>query len=414
MTRTTIRIGAAALGILLAVAACHQDELFRPYPNGPLDPLFTRYVSMGNSITAGFQSAGINDSTQLQAYPVLLARQMQTPFFVPLMTRIPNGPQGCPPPIDTLFRPTGPHRLGNGTASTCGLRALQPVPPPYINNVAVPGAAVLDLITNLGPGTSSNALTTFFLGGLTQTQMMQRVHPTFVTVWIGNNDVLGAATSGGDTTKITDTSTFKTEYGRILDSLNAAQVTGGVLIGVANVTLIPFFSKGSTYWAIKNGLVPGAAFPPNFAVDNTCAPYAAGGIGDSVLVSFQFGIPLVAAAAANPAVQDTLHCTEVQNVSPPEFRKLARTVVSYNTFISGQAAARGYAYFDPNALFTSLPPGSIPAFPSISGAASVTTPFGAFFSRDGVHPSAASHKLVANALIGVINLQYGSHVPAIP
>src|SRR6267378_7858653 len=130
MTRTTIRIGAAALGILLAVAACHQDELFRPYPNGPLDPLFTRYVSMGNSITAGFQSAGINDSTQLQAYPVLLARQMQTPFFVPLMTRIPNGPQGCPPPIDTLFRPTGPHRLGNGTASTCGLRALQPVPPP--------------------------------------------------------------------------------------------------------------------------------------------------------------------------------------------------------------------------------------------------------------------------------------------
>src|SRR5467141_548514 len=207
--------------------------------------------------------------------------------------------------------------------------------------------------------------------------MMQRVHPTFVTVWTGNNDVLGAATSGGDTTKITDTSTFKTEYGRILDSLNAAQVTGGVLIGVANVTLIPFFSKGSTYWAIKNGLVPGTAFPPNVAVDNTCAPYAAGGIGDSVLVSFQSGIPLVAAAAANPAVQDTLHCTEVQNVSPPEFRKLARTVVSYNTFISGQAAARGYAYFDPNALFTSLPPGSIPAFPSISGAASVTTPFGA-------------------------------------
>ncbi len=410
MTRTTIRIGAAALGTLLAVAACHQDELFRPYPNGPLDPMFARYVSMGNSITAGFQSAGINDSTQLQAYPVLLARQMQTPFFVPLMAR-----PGCPPPIDTLFRASGvPHRVGGGTATTCALRASQAVPPPYLNNVAVPGAAVLDLITNLGPGTGSNALTTFFLGGLTQIQAMQRADPTFVTVWIGNNDVLGAATSGGDTTKITDTTTFKTEYGQILDSLDRTQVRGGVLIGVANVTLIPFLSKGSTYWAIKNGLVPGAAFPPNFAVDNTCAPYALGGIGDSVLVSFQFGIPLVAAAAANPAVQDTLHCTEVQNVSPPEFRKLARTVTAYNIFISAQASARGYAYFDPNALFTALPAGSIPAFPTTSGAASVTAPFGAYFTRDGVHPSAAAHKLVANALIGVITAQYGAHIPAIP
>src|SRR2546425_4897788 len=113
MTRTTIRIGAAALGILLAVAACHQDELFRPYPNGPLDPLFTRYVSMGNSITAGYQSGGINDSTQLQSYAVLLARQGQTPFFVPLIAQ-----PRCPPPFRSLYTaprapPISPHpRLG--------------------------------------------------------------------------------------------------------------------------------------------------------------------------------------------------------------------------------------------------------------------------------------------------------------
>src|SRR6266699_7119116 len=98
MTRTTIRIGAAALGILLGMVACHNDQLFRPYPNGPLDPLFTRYVSMGNSMTAGFQSAGINDSTQLQAYPVLLANAMGSPFFPPLLTR-----PGCPPPFTNAF-----------------------------------------------------------------------------------------------------------------------------------------------------------------------------------------------------------------------------------------------------------------------------------------------------------------------
>src|SRR5437667_12209423 len=92
MTRTTMRIGAAALGILLAVAACHQDQLFQPYPNGPLDPMFTRYVSMGNSITAGFQSNGINDSMQLRSYAVLLGEQMETAVFLPRMAR-----RGWPP-----------------------------------------------------------------------------------------------------------------------------------------------------------------------------------------------------------------------------------------------------------------------------------------------------------------------------
>ena len=160
MTRTTMRIGAAALGILLAVAACHQDQLFQPYPNGPLDPMFTRYVSMGNSITAGFQSNGINDSTQLQSYAVLLGKQMQTPFFVPLMAR-----PGCPPPYTNVYLQT---RVPPAVPNNCALRAQQAVPPPYINNVAVPGAEVLDGITNFGPGTNANGLTTFFLGGFTQ------------------------------------------------------------------------------------------------------------------------------------------------------------------------------------------------------------------------------------------------------
>jgi len=99
--------------------------------------------------------------------------------------------------------------------------------------------------------------------------------------------------------------------------------------------------------------------------------------------------------------------------------KLTTTVLAYNRVISAEAAARGYAYFDPNTLFTALPAGSIPTFPNVISTtaafpAAITTPFGAFFSLDGVHPSATSHKLVANALIGFINTQYGSHLPAIP
>jgi len=323
---------------------------------------------------------------------------------------------GCPPPIDTLFRASGtPHRVGGGTATTCALRKPQPVPPPYINDVAVPGAEVMDGTSNLDTASNPNTLTTFFLGGLTQSQMMQRVNPTFVTVWLGNNDVLGAATdaaNAGDTTKITDSTHFANRYKAALDSIDATPASGkGVLIGVANVTLIPFFSQGQTYFAIKNTTTN---FPTNFLVGANCAPSSLGGKGDSVLVPFQFGLGLIGLARANPGNTYTLACTETQTVQPRELQLLVRAVTQYNGLIQSQATARGYAYFDPNALFTALPAGSIPPFPTTTGAASVTAPFGNYFSRDGVHPTGLSHKLIANALISAINAKYSTSLVAIP
>src|SRR5438034_11685525 len=93
----TKRSSAALLGLLLVVA-CHNDELNRPFADTPVDPLFDRYVSMGNSVTAGVQSAGINDSTQQRSYAVLLAHAMRSPFFVPSLTN-----PGCPPPFTNVF-----------------------------------------------------------------------------------------------------------------------------------------------------------------------------------------------------------------------------------------------------------------------------------------------------------------------
>src|SRR5438105_4749803 len=60
-----------AAGLTLALAAaCHQDELFTPLvPSYAGGAMFQRYVSFGNSITAGIQSGGLNDSLQKLAYP---------------------------------------------------------------------------------------------------------------------------------------------------------------------------------------------------------------------------------------------------------------------------------------------------------------------------------------------------------
>lgn len=414
MTRTTKLFAAAALGIALGASACNNDELFRPANFVPIDPLFERYVSMGNSITAGFQSGGINDSTQMQAYPILLANAMGSPFFSPLMNR-----PGCPPPFTNVFTQA---RVSGGSATTCALRKAQTVPPPYVSNTAVPGAEVLDIYNNLDPASNANALTTFFLGGLTQAQMMQRARPTFVSVWIGNNDVLGAATSmadAGDSTLITPFTTFQPRYAALLDSVEAVAPQGVVLIGVANVVGVanraglpptqppangvPYFAYGSTYYALDQaGQIPGA-----FVAAATCAPPR----GDSVLVPFPVGGALIQGGG-------TLTCNEVQTVQPAEAVKLATTVAAYNTYISGQATARGWAYFDPNVALDSLRriPTQVAFFPNFGAPAPTAcsaSPFGLAFSCDAIHPSAATHKLIANALRAAINSKYGTAIPLI-
>src|SRR5256884_7118177 len=94
MTHRRILV-AGGLSLALLAAACHEDELFTPLtPSYKGGAMFTRYVSFGNSITAGFQSFGLNDSLQRLAYPALLARAMGSPVHYPN----PPNPRG-PPPI---------------------------------------------------------------------------------------------------------------------------------------------------------------------------------------------------------------------------------------------------------------------------------------------------------------------------
>src|SRR6266550_3197527 len=418
MIRTT-RFAAAVLGFALVATACNNDQLNRPFGSTPFDPLFDRYVSMGNSITAGFQSGGINDSTQLQSYAVLLAQAMHSPFFSPLLNK-----PGCPPPYTNVFtgaRYAVPGQPFPSVATTCALRRIPNPAPPYISNTAVPGAEVIDIYKNLDPTSNANSLTQFFLGGLTQTQMMERAHPTFVSVWIGNNDVLGAATNAanaGDSTLITPIGTFQTNYGAMLDSIENAGPKGVLLIGVANVVSVanrtglpptqppangvPFFSYGSTYYVLDAA----GAIPGPFTAAVTCAPPR----GDSVLVPFPLGGALIAAGG-------TLTCNEPQTIQPAELVKLSTTVAAYNTYISGQATARGWTYVDPNPTLDSLKriPTQVGFFPGFNApCANNPPPFGLAFSCDGIHPSAATHRLLAQKLRDAINAAYTTAIPPIP
>ena len=382
MTLRPLRWG--LLGLLLLALGCHDEGLLPPEPTG--GALFARYVAIGNSITAGYQSGGINATLQQQAYPVLLARAMGTPFNLPLL-RDP----GCPPPLVNIL--TG-ERLGGLPEDFCAYRQVPP--PRIINNVAVPGAKVAGMI-NLIEGTAADTMKLFLLGGRTPLEVAAEARPTFVSVWIGNNDVLYAAVKG-NTALITPVNAFQQHYTQMLNELQTMGVQGGLLIGVANVTVIPHFSPGIAYAQAEQA----GAFPPTFDVADNCAT-----TGATALVPFSYAFgELLAAAMQGQSV--TLDCVnDPQLLSPEETATIVQTVEQYNNFIRQQADRLGWAYLDPNVKLLELKnQGQIPIFPNVNS----SEPFGPYFSLDGVHPSSLAHKLVAQEAAAAINAVYGTNL----
>lgn len=404
MRLSTRTLTTVACGILLGSAACN-DEMLLPPQNEPVDAMFARYVSLGNSITAGFQSGGMNDSLQAVAYPVLVARSMRTAFYVPLLQR-----PGCPPPYTNVF--TGA-RVGGLPANTCLLQRLPGVPNPYLSNVALPGAEVVEALNYSDPTiipSGTDVYRTVLLGGRTELQAAADAEPTFVSVWLGSNDVLGAIldnANAGNPALVTPPATFATRYTNVLDSLDAiGTIQGGILVGVPQVVQVPYASFGQAYFAAKAG----GALPATFTVGPNCAPSALGGKGDSVLVPFPFGGALLTQAAGGTPV--TLTCLETQTVQPAEFANLVSAVTAYNGTISAAATARGWAYLDPNPTLDSLRAiaAAVRPFP-LFGQPCTANPFGTAFSCDGFHPSTSTQLIVARHLVDGINGQYSTTVP---
>jgi lysophospholipase L1-like esterase len=407
------RLISTLLVALPVLAGCRTDETLNPPPAPPVPSggaLFQRYVAMGNSITAGFQSAGINDSTQQRSYAVLLSKAMGTSFVYPSLL---GG--GCPGPFTnnvTQARvPTGP--------TGCDLRANNTVP----NNLAVPGARATELLSNFGvPVSSSNALTLLFLGGKTQIERMTELQPTFVSAWIGNNDVLGSLTSQtnpGDPTLVTPLAQFTAQYDSILDAIDATGAKA-VLISVADVSVIPYASKAAIWYCLKNGGCPPPLPPqnpalagiPTFTVNVNCAPIPPTGGGLAILVPWTIGLTKVKTAIAGvPASIDCSVDNEV--VTTAELVGLVTAVQGFNAHIQAEATTRGMAYFDINPTLGALVAnGTIPAFPNIAGAlAGQSVTFGPLFTLDGVHPSSTAHQVVADSLAATINAKFSTALP---
>jgi len=432
-----ILLRGAALLSLAAAAACtdHSAKVLGPQPgNG----IFQSYVSLGNSLTAGYQSGGINDSTQQRSYAVLLGRQiMGTRFAYPSLAN-----PGCPPPIanfQTQARVT-PTGFPTSTSTSCYLRSGTTA---VINNVAVPGAASVDpdlASSTLSP--NANILTQLFLGGLNQVQRAAVADPTFATVWIGNNDVLPAALTGilgpaaGISPGVTAQPTFQTNYDAMIADLqrSSPRLKSGVLIGVVNVTNAPALIPVSLLisnaqfrgaFDLASGYNPASSDPfknTPLNIESNCTA------NPTTLVSLLIAGQIAAfrndstkAPTARAGHPPDISCGtssiypapvgQIFILEPAEITAVTNAVNGYNTYISGKAAAIGFAYLNPNQALDSLKALGQITPPNY---ASATAPFGKWISLDGIHPSSAAHVLLADYLADVINTKYSTTLTKLP
>jgi lysophospholipase L1-like esterase len=358
---------------------------------------FTNYVSAGDSLTAGFMSGSLVDVSQRNSYPALIAAQAGVADFEQPLVSFPGIPniltlQGLLP---TVIVPAP----GKGEPENLDL-------PRLYNNLAVPGETAGSMLTiksdtQVPPHTPG--LHDLILRGFgTQIEEVVGSKPTFVTLWIGNNDALGAATSG-NVALLTPIATFQSEYQTIIGAI-ASTGAKMAIANIPNVTSIPFVTT----------------IPPILVDPTTNEPVIIGGspvplIGphgplapdDHVLLSASadlakgLGIPVAAGGTGLPLPSsDVLTAADAATID-------AR-VQAFNQIIQTAASSVGAAFVDANALLNQLATTGIEVGGIPFSAAFLT---GGVFAYDGVHPTRYGYAFIANAFIAAINTTFGADIP---
>ncbi|HLN95487.1 MAG TPA: hypothetical protein VK183_07605, partial [Flavobacterium sp.] len=231
----------------LIVSACSQDDSTpaeEPITSGSAD--LSKYVALGDSFAAGFSDNALFKAGQENAYPNIIAQQFAlagggaftTPFMTDNVGGFSAGGVQIPQfPTRLYFNGSGPANVSGVSGTAFGTTVAGP-----FNNLGVPGAKSYHLGV-AGYGTL-NPYFGRFASAATATVVGDAVaqNPTFFSLWIGGNDVLGYATSGGTgtnqtgnpnpatygTSDITDPTVFGVTYNNLVNALTANGAKGVV------------------------------------------------------------------------------------------------------------------------------------------------------------------------------------------
>jgi len=408
--------------------ACEEfSEVGNP-PSLGVQVDFSRVVAIGNSLTAGFQDGALFEGAQQYSYANLIVKQINSivgkvNFIQPLISE---------PGIGTRLYLKSLSPLQIQQQLVTGSPKNPTYSAPY-NNLAVPGAILYDIFDTTDYAAKSIQRNNPFFQiilrskafGPTMFHQAKNLNPTFVIFWMGNNDVLGYASSGG--TRGTDPTgklptpdvIFQLLFRQAIDSL--LKINSTVKIAVANipdVTVIPFFT--TIPWFIVD---PNTGKP---VLDQQGRPIPLIGIkggapaqltpNDLVLLP---ALSLIQTGYGLPNVPPFNQLPNAGKPLPDEYIldanevSIARTAIQkYNliidTVVANPSRAGRVVRVD---IYSKLNDAKAHGL-EIAGV-KFTTDYitGGLFSLDGIHPSNRGHAIVANEFIKAINSKFGSNIP---
>ena len=417
---------------ILGMASCKPSIDTIVPDKGTAD--FSRYIAIGSSLTSGFADGGLYLDGQRNSFPEMLAAQMKsvgggdfaTPFFTDAQA---NGSGYLKL---TGFNPNGTPVI---TPETNNLAIREQVPVPglgnvtvytkytgEINNYGVPGIKLMHV--NYAPYGNLNGYFERLLPGnvgSNNTTYMDFVTTqpfTFFSLWLGYNDILGYASSGGAGDVPTPKSDFTALYNATVNRLvqNGAK---GVVATIPDVTKTPYFTT-VTLASLLNAVqsTPAGASVTALYIKTAANTTRVATAEDLFTLTLSAANVIGVPTNGIPYGLHQLNPIESKWVLDKQEVALVNDYVNaYNTTIKSVAAAKGLAVMDAFEVlkeYSATDASGKIVGKAVNGAA-VSSAFitGNLFSLDGIHLTPMGYALTANAFIKAINTTYGSSIPTV-
>ncbi len=425
-----IRLHHIALVGLLFAWGCGDEDSIPSIPNyeNPASSAqdFGAYAAIGNSLTAGFQSGAWGNPDHIEySFPNQLARALGIENFDQVAlggTGLASVTvDGAPVGNQVLnFDASGNSSVSYSPIDSLALFTLQTVGADISfaapRNFGIPGITLLGAtqpLTAVQPlipyaGAYMNATS----ASLSQIDLVaQQANADFITLWLGNNDVLGFVTAGGVPAAfggqdISDATLFSGAYAYALNAFATTEYI--VALNIPDINSIPYVtypnavlgSLGVTQLMgtdLAGNTVPvdlSQDFVLLSALSTLQADLLDNGAQDTPLGP-QYVLDASEAAAAQAAVD--------------EFNtRIAATIDQFNTGRQGNQSP--ILLVDMNSFFSEVTQNGV-----MAGGNTLTTTYatGGLFSLDGIHPSSLGYAVVANKVIETMNEGWGRSIEPI-
>jgi len=463
---------------VILLTSCSEDDYDIPVeeviPLSSGSANLSTYVSVGNSLTAGYTDGALFQVSQNYSMPNLLAQKFAMvgggDFTQPLTNDnigglLLNGNEIELPRL--YFNGAGPVRL-----DAMPTNEISNVTSGPYNNMGVPGAKSFHLLANgygnvagvpigqanpyyVRMASSSNAAII---------EDAVAMNPTFFSLWIGNNDVLSYAASGGvginqagnfdpstyGPNDITDPVVFGGAYSDLLDALTSNEAQG-VAMNIPYITTIPYFTTvphnpvpldaataaqlNGAFAEYNGGLLIAESLNliseterASRTINFVAGQNAVTMVDESLtnLLNSPVPLPSYRHATANDLVvlpASSFIGTEVggnpqfiNGVSVPlednwvlsvnEISEVTIATDLYNAAIEQLVAEKGIAFVDAKAIMQEIAAGGI-SFNEFNMQSNLV--FGMTFSLDGIHLTQRGYAYMANQILMAIDNTYGSN-----